>query len=416
MLVAIALAVGCALVLHTVAERGGAVRILPLAYVWGVWAVVRGPRLADHGAAVLFGVALAVRLPLVGTPLHLSDDLYRYLWEGGALAAGHDVFVEAPASLVGLDDALLAHVNHAALPSVYPPVALVWFRFLAVFGAPVAVQGLTAAVDAVTAVGIRAAGGRAGPAWVYALHPLAAIESASGGHIDVLAVALTAIGLAAWRAGRRDAAWAAIVAGALAKLFPGVLAPVLLRHVGVRRAVVWVAVGGAVALAMTAWLAPSVLVRVPAGVAAYATTWEFDGFVFPWLVPVFGDDARRIVAAVAGLAVVATWVRVRDPVRAWAAIGAVFVCTTPTMHPWYALWLLVPASIAGIDGVAAGVVPLLGAYTVLLAYDPATGGWSEAPWLWWVTWPPAFAAFAAARWLPGFVADYRRSDDSPTTP
>ncbi len=34
---------------------------------------------------------------------------------------------------------------------------------------------------------------------------------------------------------------------------------------------------------------------------------------------------------------------------------------------------------------------------MLLALDPATGVWSEAPWLWWVTWPPTLLALVYFR-------------------
>jgi hypothetical protein len=84
--------------------------------------------------AVVVALALLVRLPLVGTPPLLSDDLYRYLWEGTVLGAGGDPFATAPAAWPGLDDVLRAHVNHPDVPSVYPPLALVWFRALALAG------------------------------------------------------------------------------------------------------------------------------------------------------------------------------------------------------------------------------------------------------------------------------------------
>src|SRR5688572_29537159 len=83
---------GCALVAHLAPDRRAVVALLPVAVAWGVVVVARARRpVANHPAAVLLA-ALLVRLALVGTPPHLSDDLYRYLWEGAALAAGHDPF------------------------------------------------------------------------------------------------------------------------------------------------------------------------------------------------------------------------------------------------------------------------------------------------------------------------------------
>ncbi|MEQ1504424.1 MAG: hypothetical protein ABMB14_19440, partial [Myxococcota bacterium] len=302
------------MVLHLAADRSTAAWIAPLAIAWGVVITARAGRIADVGPWWLLVAALAVRGPLIGTPPLLSDDLYRYLWEGHALAAGHDVFTEAPATIAGLDDALRARVNHPDIPSVYPPLALAWFRLLAWFGTPAAVQASTALVDATVPLAIRAATGRAGPAWLYALHPLPALESACGGHVDVPAWALAAAGVAAWRLGRREAAWAAIVAGALTKLFPIVLAPVVLRAASPRRAVGWL-VAGALAVGLSlAWVVgPS----VPPGVRAYAGSWAFDGFAYPWLAPVLGEATRPALVAAAGLVAGAVWWRIRDPGHAW---------------------------------------------------------------------------------------------------
>ena len=186
-------AMACAAVLHLASDRSDAAWIVPIALAWGVWAVVRGRTLPDLGPGGLLFVALMVRFPLVGVPLHLSDDLYRYLWEGRAVVAGHDVFVEAPSSIAGLDDALRALVNHPDIPSVYPPLALAWFVFLGWLGTPSSVQLATALVDATVPVAIRSTG-RVGAASIYVLHPLPALESAAGGHVNVPAVALAALG------------------------------------------------------------------------------------------------------------------------------------------------------------------------------------------------------------------------------
>jgi hypothetical protein len=385
-------AAGCAILLHLAPDRSAAARLVPLAVVWGVAACRGAPRLTEARPTALFAAALAVRLPLVGTPLHLSDDLYRYLWEGQALAAGIDVFTRPPGSVAGLDDALRDLVNHADIPSIYPPLALAWFRVLALAGTVPAVQALTAVVDATVPLSILAATRRPGLAWVYVLHPLAALEAASGGHVDAVAVALAAAGVALWRNRRSDLAFASMVAGALVKLFPALLIPALLRGVVARRAAAW-ALGGAVASGLA--LAAVWPEAVPPAIGAYTGRWAFNGLVHPWLEPWLGPLARPALVAAAAVATAAAWVRIRDPAALWWALGAVFLATSPTVHPWYALWFLVPGLLAGRLSAAWAVVPLLGSYTVLWAFDPRTGAWSEAWWLWWITWPPALGLFVA---------------------
>jgi hypothetical protein len=379
----------CAVLLHLSSDRPDAAWVVPIAIAWGAAVVALAPRSPERGPVALCAIALLVRLPLVGTPTLLSDDLYRYLWEGLALGAGHDVFREAPATIDGLNDALRARVNHPEVPSVYPPLALAWFRLLSLGGTAWFVQLATAAVDATVPAAIRSATGRSWPALLYAVHPLAVLESAAGGHVDVPAVALATAAVAAWRADRRDLGFGVAVAAALVKLFPLAWLPVLVRGAGVKRGAVWV---GAGALASAALIGLAVGWTVPEGVRTYATTWSFNGLVYPWLP---ADRARPVLLAAGGLVAGVVLVRVRDPGVAWYALGVAFLALSPTVHPWYALWALAPSLLCEDRRFSAAVLPLIGSYLVLLAYDPATGRWAEAPWLWWSTWPPALAVGAA---------------------
>ncbi|MEM9862802.1 MAG: hypothetical protein AAF938_14360, partial [Myxococcota bacterium] len=99
----------------------------------------------------LAGVPAALALPV------LSDDVYRYLWDGHVLLSGVDPYAHAPASppLAGLRDADWARINHPVLATIYPPLAQglfalgrllggVWaFKVLALLG-HLAVVGLLA--------------------------------------------------------------------------------------------------------------------------------------------------------------------------------------------------------------------------------------------------------------------------------
>lgn len=400
-------AVLCAWLLHRSDHRGEAIALIPVALVWGLAAVSVNPR--GHGRRTLLLAALLARLPLVGSPLHLSDDLWRYLWEGLALSHGHNVFLEPPASIVGLDDALRDRVNHPEIPSVYPPLALWWFRLLALAGAPIAVQLSAALLDALTPLFLAETRGGAKGAWIYALHPLPAIEAAAGGHVDVPAITLAAASLAAWQRGGRDAAFGLAAASALVKLMPIAWIPAILLSVGWRRAAAWLLCASLAGLL----LAAPILTGDPSlwtGVRAYADRWEFNGALYPWLYPHLGEATRRTLLVLAACATIAAWWRVRDPVGVWQITGIVFLLTSPTVHPWYVLWALAPSLAAGQIGVALAALPLMCSYAVLLAYDPATGAWREAPWLWWITWPPALLLLALFERPPHAL----RRDASPT--
>jgi hypothetical protein len=291
-------------------------------------------------------------------------------------------------------------VNHAELTSIYPPLALWWFRAVAAFGRGLPwLQLCTAVVDAATAVVLSRVAPR-GYAWLYALHPLPVLESAAGAHLEALALAVTAPALLGER---RAPAWIAL--GAWVKLLPGLFWPVAMRGRSTAAKIAWTAAAAAGAVA----LAVPVLSAGPAlwtSARVYAETWTFNGLIYPPLHALVGAWARPLLA-LAGLAmVVAANLRAPDLARAWLWIGLAFLATTPTAHPWYGLWVLVPAIALGRPGIALGTVALLGGYGVLSTFEASTGGWTEPGWLWALTWLPALAALALER-LPA-------SDATPT--
>ncbi|MEO0600276.1 MAG: hypothetical protein AAF211_02515 [Myxococcota bacterium] len=389
-MVSLGASIAASVVLHSAGDRSEAAVVVAVTLLWG--AVVLGLRnRLDRGTPwLVFGVALAIRFVLIGTPPLLSDDLYRYLFEGKALWAGHNPLVSAPATLPGLDDALLAQVNHPDVSTVYPPVALLWFRLLALAGTPTAVQLGSAMVDALTPLALLVATRRYWPAWVYALHPLPVLEGAHSGHLDVLAVGLAAWGVAAFRRNRAMAAGTLLLAGGGVKLLPFALLPRVLKQL--RRVwplLVWAALGLAIS-------GPFVAAGVEglAGIQRYAREWTFNPVAYALVDPWLGSWTRPLLVALGG-AVALRALRHDDPGRTWLEIGTGFVLLSPTVHPWYLLWALVPGLLCESGRWAAASVAYLPAYLVLLTFDPATGEWSEAPWMPFVTWLPALVAFVA---------------------
>lgn len=390
--------------------------------VWGAAVVLLpAPR---GGPARLLLAALAVRLILLAAPPTLSDDLYRYLWEGRVVALGENPFLHAPGWAGWPEDAIRARVNHPELTTIYPPLALWSFAGLAsLWYDPLAIKLAFGLADAGVALGLArvlAGRGRSGRgAWIYALHPLGAVESAGSGHLEAAAIGAMVLAIGAWdreRAGQVKAGWALIfaTAGAGLKLLPGAILPTLLRGPGQRgrRRALAVAAALAVGAAGLPWVAagPGLL----RGFGAYAGSWSFNGSIYPLLQAALGEGLARPVAVAAGAAVVGwAWLRRRDPAEVALWAGGAFVLLSPTVHPWYVGWAWVPALICGVRSwtVLATTAPL--AYAVLATWDPATGAWQEMTWTRWAVYLPFLAAMAlecAWRWTsPGPWAPGRRA-------
>ncbi|MEN0065546.1 MAG: glycosyltransferase 87 family protein [Myxococcota bacterium] len=377
------------MLLHQAADRSEASIVVAIAILWGAVVVGLRRHLEAGSEWWLLGAALLVRLSFVGTPPLLSDDLYRYVFEGKALWAGHNPLTQAPQTLPGIDDELLALVNHPEVSTVYPPVALLWFRLLALFGTAWGVQLATALFDTLTVWGVRSATRHHWPAWIYALHPLVILEGAHAGHLDLVAVGFAVWGVAAFRHGRFAWAGTALVAGGGVKLLPFafVLRPVL----ALRRR--WIVILG--------WLLAGLAISgvyLEAGIdgltglRTYAREWSFNPLAFALVEPWLEEWTRPVLVAIGALVSLRA-LRHEDPARTWLEIGLAFVVLSPTVHPWYLLWAMVPGLLLEDPRGAAATLGYLPAYTILLSFDPATGQWTEAAWLPFLTWVPMLAIY-----------------------
>jgi hypothetical protein len=404
-----------AALLHSADSRQSGAYIALIAWPWGLAVTVLASRARAPSLAYALLLGGLCRLVLVGTPPLLSDDLYRYLWEGLALSAGANPVAVAPAALAALDPALAAQVNHPELASIYPPLALAWFRVLhAVGGTPVAAQAMTMLADLTVIAALHRLTRARGcwPALLYATHPLPIFESASSAHLEIVAIALAAWALAL---PRRFAPLLTVLAAG-AKVLPALWLPAVLSR---RRGGAAGAVAGALVLLALAGPTLSAGEDALTSWRAYGQSWSFNGLAWSLTSWWLGDLARPALIAAGAIAVVAVWRHARAPLPMWLGCATAFLFLSPTVHPWYALWALVPALALGQRGWAIAATSLLGSYAVLWSFDPSTGAWSEPPWLVFATWGPALAALAGDAWSRRARAARARSasttDEPPTS-
>ena len=314
-------------------------------------------------------------LPLLPT---LSDDGYRYLWDGLVVVE----MGESPYAFRPSDPALSAwhglevyeQMNSSAYYSVYPPVSQAAFAL----GASVhglgwraawwALKGLMVAAEMTAVLALMRVVPPSRVA-LYAWSPLAVIEIAGQGHTEALVlVGLSALLVTSHRTIPLRSLGVAF-AGAV-KLYPLALLPHAWRRDGVRGVLASLAMLGLLSIPL--WR-PSALAHVSESLGLFFGT--FDEYAAPYrllkalLYPIAGDGAGRASSALlAGVfaAGAAVLVLTDDGSpgglrRAVAAVAVGFVVTVSTLHPWY--WLPVLY-----------VVPLLQ---------------TKNPWLWVVGWAPA---------------------------
>lgn len=329
-----------------------------------------------------FVVAIAVagvlmRLPYFGAGPMLEDDHFRYVLDGAMLAHGLDPYAYAPSSLIdgtapdvyrraaAAGRKAIEQVNFPELRSIYPGTAQALFG-LAHLIKPWSVDGLRAllmACEALTAVLAFCLLRKTGvPAQFVALiwcNPLLAFSLTGQAHVDAALAALVLASLIA--AAGRSGIIAGVALGLAAgvKLWPALLAPLILRKFGNdRRRMTGFAV--AIAASSLAVLAPLMLSAATpdSGLVAYARGWQINNLPYAWIsyagyLLAGGTGLEpflRLAVAAASVALalalaVRPVVDTADLVRRAMLVAAATFYLSPSQFPWYASWFLPMAAI-----------------------------------------------------------------------
>ena len=389
-------------------------------YALAAWLVLR-----REGGSVYFilGAALAFRLTLWWSPATLSDDIFRYVWDGRVQLAGINPYLYAPSApeVAHLHETLRQSVNHPDIPTVYPPLAQFFFRAVCTIApTPAALKFALLLCDwglcllLVRSLVLRGQDPRR--VLVYAWNPLPIIEVAGSGHIDALGVLLLFIALHALQLRHSAAAVCALAGAFLAKLLPLILLPAFWRRADDRTLTAWLDPRPRKVLLLFPLLALAAFspfadagLQLVTGLQTYVQHWHFNAAAYALfhqaLAPWDGDahlHARWLCAALLVIFALAAQIRWPDPYRAaFVTLGA-YVLLSPTMHPWYLLWVLPflpffphPAWI-----LFSGLATL--AYEILLDYA-STGVWQEKTWVIYMQYAPFYILLGATAYYHRFI-------------
>jgi alpha-1,6-mannosyltransferase len=348
--------------------------IAGLLFVVAVWWLRRSE--SPRGLFAWIVVAgLAMRGVCFTEPPRHESDFYRYMWEGALVANGHNPYSIRPKdashddNLAALTEAgrpVLERLNHSYLTSIYPPVAQAAFALayrIAPFNADAlraVFLGFDLAVLALLVLVLRRLGKPLHPVAIYWWNPIVVKEFYIAAHMDavVIAFAFAAVVAVLWHWRRSALMLLGVAMGA--KLWPVVLAPILLR----RQARSWRQwVTGALLLGATAavvlWpLVASWRSGEQSGLYAYAHQWRNNAglfYVIRWAAHLLRERqlidwyaAENLARLVTGALLVA-WLGIltRRPIagdedfvrRCLFAVGGLFLLS-PTQFPWYYTWLL----------------------------------------------------------------------------
>lgn len=313
---------------------------------------------SSAGSVVLIVVLAALfRVALVASPPELSNDMYRYIWDGRVQSQGIAPWAYPPEdpALAGLRDSrIYPLINRKGARTIYPPVAQLFFRGIYAL-VPDSVDGTKAVIvmaDLVT-VGLLVwllalMGVPLQRVAIYAWNPLVVFEVAQSGHLDPLYLPLLVGAFVAHLRGRRALVGALLGLATLTKLYPALLVPAFFRRGERRMPLAW---AGVVALGYLPflWLGSRVLGFLPTYL--FDRYEEFNQGVRFAARTVFGEggsfEMTYLAVTSLALAGLALYVALKDEAspsrvaRGGLVLGGFYLFfVSPALHPWYLLWLL----------------------------------------------------------------------------
>ena len=303
---------------------------------------------------IILCFALCFRLCMWMSVPSLSDDIYRYLWEGKLVAAGINPFVHAPSdpSLAHLQDPVVfPHINHKEYRAIYPPLNQYMFALTTIISPTItAMKSPFILFDllsiAVLLLILRERREDSSRVIIYAWNPLVIMEFAGSGHLDSAGIFFLMLALYLLSRRKSRSATFCLAFSFLAKFIPLLFLPFFL----IRRKVINLGI----------FCIASVILYLPFADAGrklyeslfvYSQHWVFNASLYEVILwtGLSSLTARGISAILLLLLTAGLFYRYAQKTEGeqeesiyyvgFVVLGS-FLLFTPTLHPWYLCWIV----------------------------------------------------------------------------
>ncbi|NJN42751.1 MAG: hypothetical protein HC811_11495 [Flammeovirgaceae bacterium] len=311
--------------------------------------------------------AFAFRFCFLFSEPQLSDDYFRYIWDGRMWANGLNAFSKIPSEVVtmgipGLDQDLFSSLNSKDYITVYPILAQSVFWLAAIIspdsllGSVVIIRGLVLLAEVGSLFLIQSLlqsfNIKKSNIFIYALNPLVVLELVGNLHFEVFVIFFLLLSI--YFINRMKLTTAAVSFGVAvaAKLLPLILLPSLLQPLGWKGAIrFYVTVSITVATLLVGMLYGELVEGITSSIQLYFQKFEFNASVY-YLVREYGFYTKgfNIIQTTGwklGLAggllilVVSFWKKRNDSntligwLQTMLWVYGIYFLFATTVHPWY---------------------------------------------------------------------------------
>lgn len=360
-------------------------------------------------AAIVFRAVFLLSEP------RLSDDHFRFLWDGSLTLAGENPYLSVPETLVyegdvevfGLNGRMYEGMNSKSYYTVYPPVNQAFFAAAVALGegdfdrSVFALHVLLLLFELIfLLIATLLIARLKKPAWwilIYALNPLVIIELSGNLHFEGVVLAFLALAAFAivHKGGVTDSnkrlglAGIALGFAISVKLTPLMVLPLILLALYKFRSMIIVAIatGATIVFTFLPYLSSELLLHFQSSIGLYFTRFEFNASVyyllremgFAWLgynpIGIVGPLLGMLTLLVLGSIALVVAIRRRRKtlttemfINAFLLSYTVFFLFATTVHPWYITTLV------GLLVFASRKQLVFWSFLVLLSYSHYAGG------------------------------------------
>ena len=358
--------------------------------------------IAEFGLREIILVAILFRLSLLLAAPNLSDDFWRFIWDGRLLAAGENPYLYLP--LESADDATLAELDlqgevYTSLNSkhyytVYPPLSQVVFAASVFVGGSSPMAGvfvlrliLLAAEIGVMVLLIRLLRhfqkDEKLVAW-YAFNPLVIIEVVGNLHFEGLMLFFILLAIWLWTREKIIPASIALAAAISTKLLPLIFIPMLPKFIGWKKATTIGIISILLfVLSFSVFVSQELIENFGSSIDLYFRSFEFNASIYYltrevgfWVVGYnviqYIGPGLSLVTLLFVLAISLLRSRLKWNVFQVICIGlSIYFLLATTVHPWYIITLV------GLSPLCGWRFPLLWSGVAILSYSHYAGGGFE---------------------------------------
>jgi len=303
----------------------------------------------------IFLFAIAMRLLFLFLPPTLSDDIYRYYWDGKLLANGIIPYLHAPneARLVTLRDPYWEYINNKDVISPYPPLLEIIFMLTYlispnIFGYKILSLIFDLLCIIIIILILRNIGVNSTYVIIYAWHPLVVLEFASSGHSDSIVNFFVLLTIAFLLCKKKI--WSALLlsVAVLIKLYPVLFAPIFFRIWRLKGLIIFIGI-------ILAGFIPFIHAFYAIFNYLFGYRAVFNGSlfkIFTLILNILIEEKSTMIALSKSFSYVINLVTIFiitlrqkneypiDMIQRISFIIMIYLMVGASIHPWYATWFI----------------------------------------------------------------------------